>query len=121
MSASTVTSDSPVSPWDVIVVPFPYSERLAEKRRPAIVVSNEILHVDGFVWIAMVTGAGKERRPGDVEIRDLRSASLPGASMVRVSKLATIEPGRIVRRIGRLAAGETAAVRKAIMAFLARD
>jgi mRNA interferase MazF len=103
----------------VIVVPFPYSERLQEKRRPALVVSNERLNRDGFLWIAMITGAAKDRRAGDVEIHDLKSAGLPGNSLVRTSKIATIEPARIVRTIGTLAGSERAAVAKALTAFLA--
>jgi mRNA interferase MazF len=113
-----VTSES-IRPWAVIVVPFPYSERLAEKRRPALVVSNERLHREGFLWIAMITGAAKVRRGGDVEIQDLGSAGLPGNSLVRTSKIATIEPARIVRTIGLLAASERAAVAKAVTKLLA--
>ncbi len=110
-----------IGAWDVVVVPFPYSERLAEKRRPALVVSNDDLHREGLVWIAMITGAGKAERTGDVLIRDLASASLPGASMVRTAKLATVEPDRILRRIGNLVPGERAAVRAALASFLARQ
>jgi mRNA interferase MazF len=117
MKSFIVASDA-ISAWDVIVVPFPYSERLAEKRRPALVISNDTLHRDGYLWIAMITGSSKERRAGDLVIRDLGSASLPGASMVRVSKIATIEPERILRRIGTLAKRERAAVRKAVIGFL---
>ena len=110
---------SEVAPFDVVVVPFPYSDQLAEKRRPALVVSNERLHRDGFVWIVMITGAGKERRTGDLPVRDLAAAGLPGASMVRTSKIATIEPNRIVRRIGSLAKSERTAVERAVAGFLA--
>ena len=67
----------------------------------------------------MITGAGKERRPGDVAITNATAAGLPGASMVRSLKIATIEPQRVLRRIGSLAGRERAAVRKAIAAFLA--
>lgn len=59
-----MTSGAPAA-WEVVVVPFPYSERLAEKRRPAVVVSNAALGAAGAIWIAMITGAGKPRRPGD--------------------------------------------------------
>lgn len=107
-----------VSPFDVVVVPFPYSDQLAEKRRPALVISNDKLHDQGFVWIAMITGAGKDHRVGDLVIKDRASAGLPGASMVRTLKVATIEPARIVRRIGSLAKAERAAVRRAVVGFL---
>jgi mRNA interferase MazF len=114
-----VTSDS-FEPWDVVVVPFPYSERLAEKRRPALVVSNGKLHREGYVWLAMITGAGKRAQAGDVEIVDLTGASLPGPSMVRATKVTTVEPARIVRRIGALALAERAGVLAALESFLAR-
>ena len=115
-----MTSDTPIRAWEVVVVPFPYSERLAEKRRPAVVVSNARLHGEGYLWIAMITGAGKEGRAGDVAILDLEHAGLPGASRVRASKVATIEPVRIVRTIGSLAEPERAAVRREVAGFLAK-
>jgi len=114
-----VTSE--LSAFDLVVVPFPYSDRLAEKRRPALVVSNAKLHGQGFAWIAMITGAGKEARVGDLAIKNLAEAGLPGASMVRASKIATIEPDRILRRLGKLAAEERAAVRKAVLGFIAGE
>ncbi len=120
MTGSTVTSDEALRSWDVVVVPFPYSERLAEKRRPAVVISDEKLHRDGFIWLAMITGAAKDRRVGDVVIRDLAAAGLPGASMVRASKIATAEPDRVLRRIGSIAGSQRAEIAKAIAGFLAK-
>ncbi len=109
-------SEATFSPFDVVVVPFPYSDRLAEKRRPALVVSSTALHGEGYLWLAMITGAAKERRAGDITIRDLAGAGagLPGASMVRTVKIATVEPERILRRIGRLGRAERTAVKKAM-------
>ena len=115
-----MTSNPTARPWDVVVVPFPYSERLAEKRRPAVVVSSPRLHREGYVWIAMITGAGKSPAAGDVPIEDLRRAGLPGASIVRGSKIATVEPSRILRRVGSLAENEKSAVRDAVTGFLAK-
>ena len=108
------------SPWDVIVVPFPYSEQLAEKRRPALVVSSEALASEGFLWVVMITGAGKQLRAGDIAVASLAVASLPGPSMIRTSKLATIEPSRVLRIVGRLADPERTRVAKSIAEFLAK-
>lgn len=47
-------SDEAIAPFDMIVVPFPHSERLAKKWRPALVISNAKLRCEGYVWIAMI-------------------------------------------------------------------
>ena len=103
------TSERPDLPaGSVVVVPFPYADRLAEKRRPAVVVSGAAVAAAGYVWIAMITSARNARAAGDVSIEDFASAGLGAASVVRPLKIACIEPGRILRRIGTLPS-ETAA------------
>jgi mRNA interferase MazF len=102
-------SETRFEPFDVVVVPFPYAERLAEKRRPALVISNRKLAAHGLVWLAMITSAENEAWSSDVAIADFGRAGLPAASVVRPAKIACIEPNRIDRRIGRL---DKAAARK---------
>ncbi|MCJ2071853.1 type II toxin-antitoxin system PemK/MazF family toxin [Methylobacterium sp. J-030] len=87
---------------------FLYPDRLAEKRRPAVVVSGAAVTAAGYVWIAMITSARNARSAGDVQIEDFQSAGLGVASVVRPLKIACIEPTRILRRIGSLP-NETAA------------
>jgi mRNA interferase MazF len=96
------SDDKRFAPFDVVVVPFPYADRLAEKRRPALVISNHKLAVHGLVWLAMITSADNEPWSSDIPIIDLKHAGLPAPSVVRPAKIACIEPGRIDRRIGRL-------------------
>ncbi|MCJ2137985.1 type II toxin-antitoxin system PemK/MazF family toxin [Methylobacterium sp. J-026] len=97
------TSETPHLPAGaVVVVPFPYSDRLAEKRRPAVIVSGGAVAEAGYVWIAMITSARNTRIAGDVRIDDTASAGLGVASVVRPLKLACIEPARILRRVGTL-------------------
>jgi mRNA interferase MazF len=105
--------------WDVWVVPFPYSDRLAEKRRPALIVSGDALLRDhGLVWLAMITSTRINAWASDVEIGDLSAAGLPLASRVRIAKIATIEPGRLLSRRGRLSQRDAALVRRAMRRFL---
>ena len=96
------SDDTRFDPFDIVVVPFPYADRLAEKRRPALVISNHKLAAHGLVWVAMITSADNARWPSDVPIAELKRAGLPAPSMVRPAKIACIEPNRIDRRIGRL-------------------
>jgi len=104
----TRTSDL-YAAFDVVVVPFPYSDRLAEKRRPALVISAPALSRHGMLWVAMITSASNDAWSSDVRIADLARAGLPAESVVRPAKIACIEPGRVLRRAGSL---DPAAARK---------
>ena len=96
---------------DVLVLPFPYSDRLAKKRRPAVVISKPALErVHGLVWVAMITSDRGGAHADDVPIGNLARAGLPAPSLVRPVKLATIEPSRVLRVAGALSRGDLAAV-----------
>ncbi|MFZ3350339.1 MAG: type II toxin-antitoxin system PemK/MazF family toxin [Xanthobacteraceae bacterium] len=106
-------------PFDVVIVPFPYADRLAEKRRPALVISNRKLALHGVIWVAMITSAENERWSTDVAITDLARAGLPAPSVVRPAKIACIDPSRIDRRAGRLDRAAARSVSQKLQGFLA--
>ncbi|MGQ0486374.1 MAG: type II toxin-antitoxin system PemK/MazF family toxin [Hyphomicrobiales bacterium] len=102
--------------FDVVVVPFPYSNQLAEKRRPALVVSSDAFNrKHGLLWVAMITSAANPRWHGDIAIAATGKAGLPVPSVIRAAKIATIEPARIVRIAGRIDARTATAVRKQLL------
>jgi mRNA interferase MazF len=80
---------------DVVRVPFPYTDRSTRQWRPALVVSYEGLGENGrLIWVAMITSAENTPWPDDVPFEEAyASAGLPAPSVVRPSKLATIESG----------------------------
>lgn len=101
-------------PFDVVVVPFPYTDRLTEKRRPALVVSMaEMPDLVGRVWLAMITTAPVSQI-GDVALSDIGAAGLPVPSTLRGSKIATLDAALILRRIGRLSDTDEKAAREAL-------
>jgi len=104
--------------FDIVIVPFPYSDRLAEKRRPAVVVSNRKLQALGVIWIAMITSADNVSWSGDVPIADLKRSGLPAPSVVRPAKIACIDPSRILRRAGRLDKAAARMTAQRVRAFL---
>jgi mRNA interferase MazF len=113
------TSDAPrFDAFDVVVVPFPYADRLAEKRRPALVISNRKLAAHGVIWVAMITSADNERWSSDVAITDLTRAGLPAPSVVRPAKIACLDPNLIDRRVGRLDRAAARNVEQKLRGFL---
>jgi mRNA interferase MazF len=99
-------------------VPFPYADRLAEKRRPALVISNPKLAPFGLIWVAMITSADNAPWSCDVVIDDLARTGLPAPSVVRPAKIACIEPARIERRAGRLDKATAKTVAQKLKGFL---
>jgi mRNA interferase MazF len=105
--------------WDVVAVPFPYTDRPVRERRPALVVgTGGIQKRHGLLWVLMITSAKNRGWPGDVAISDLEEAGLPAASVVRTAKIATIEAEE-AERIGILPVADRADVGAQISKILA--
>lgn len=105
--------------WDIVKVPFPYTDRPIRQRRPALVVAaGPLQSAHGLLWLAMITSAANRGWPGDAAISDLATAGLPVPSIVRPAKLATIE-ARDAQRLGTLPPADRNAVSRALRAWLA--
>jgi mRNA interferase MazF len=105
------TSETPprIRQWDVVVLPFPYADRLAEKRRPAVVVSKPSLTAEyGIFWVAMITSAANAGWKCDIPIAESPATGLTAPSVIRPWKLATVDAGRIVRIAGRISRDDQA-------------
>lgn len=112
------TSDRSIGYGDVVIVPFPYSDKLAEKRRPALVVSStKFNRASGYLWVVMITSKTQQSTPDDI-IFDHAKAGLSKPSIVRASKIATIEADRVIRVGGKMEKRVVAHVRKQIDAIL---
>ncbi len=115
------SSGSRFKPWEVVVVPFPYSDQAADKVRPAVVLSSpQHMQGTGVCYLAMVTSAANSGWPGDVPVSNLRGAGLPVPSVVRPAKIMTLNDSRIVRRLGALPKADQAQVVAALRVFLAK-
>lgn len=105
--------------WDLVKVPFPYTNRPVQQRRPALVVAvPDAPGAPELLWVLMVTSAANRGWPGDVAVSDLHVAGLPVASVVRSAKIATIE-ARDAERIGQLPPNDRTEVVEALRVSLA--
>ena len=96
--------------WDVVAVPFPYTDRPVRQRRPALVLAANGLEAEhGLLWVLMITSAENRGWPGDVPIADSSLAGLPVPSVIRTAKIATIE-AKEAERLGTTGPEERAAV-----------
>ena len=103
---------------DVVVVPFPFTDRPAVKRRPAVVVSStEFNKVHEGKILAMVTST-TARWESDVALQDWRQAGLHVVCRVRF-KLFTLDEDLILRKAGTLSKRDGEAVKAALSQCLA--
>jgi mRNA-degrading endonuclease toxin of MazEF toxin-antitoxin module len=99
--------------YDVVVVPFPFTDRRASKRRPALALSTEKFSTEaGHTVLAMITSAKNPPWPSDVVIEAGR-AGLPAPSKVRM-KLFTLDNRLILHRAGSLSENDKRAVAEAL-------
>lgn len=104
--------------WDIVKVPFPYTNRPIRQRRPALVIAAEDLQqVSKLLWVLMITSAENRGWPGDVEIPDDAVTGLSAASLIRTAKIATIEAAE-AEPLGKLPAKQRKIVAKHVTAQL---
>lgn len=104
------SEDRLYSRGDVVVVPFPFTDRSSIKRRPAVVLNNVQFQISsGHVVLGMITSTSGPTWPDDVPLSDLESAGLSRHSRFR-PKLATLADDLVIRRAGRLATRDARAV-----------
>lgn len=103
--------------WDVVIVPFPFSNLPGHKRRPALVLSQQSFNRRGSTVLAMITTSGHNPWPGDVHLTDLKAAGLNSPCLVRL-KLFTIDNRLILKKIGRLSAADRRQVSEQLQTFL---
>lgn len=109
----------PCRQWDVVVVPFPFTDRAHWRRRPALAISSADAFGAkiGHTVLAMITSAGNAPWSLDVSIADLATAGLPAPSVVRM-KLFTLDERFILKRIGVLGPDDCLAVGESLGALL---
>jgi len=119
----TLSANRPMSyyrSWDVVVVPFPFTDQKTNKVRPAVIVSTDTLRQrNGKYIVAMITNASNAAQYGDVSISELNTSGLPIASVVRASKLAVIEDADVHKRVGTLPTADRRLVAAQLQAYLA--
>jgi mRNA interferase MazF len=105
--------------FDVVVVPFPFTDIPASKRRPALVLSaaHSFNTPVGHSAMAMITTAAHSSWALDVAISDLDAAGLKAPSIVRM-KLFTLDHNLVINSIGRLGDVDQDAVKGALRDLL---
>lgn len=88
--------------FDVVIVPFPFSDLPKSKKRKALVISNrDFNRANGSTILLMITSATHSKWLYDVSLSKLRQAGLNKDCVVRMKSF-TLDNGLLLERVGRL-------------------
>lgn len=82
---------------DIVLIPFPYSDLIGSKKRPALIISNEKINKTEDRICCLVTSNIHEK---DIEIKnsDFKNGRLPFKSSVRPHRIFTIDKKIIIKK-----------------------
>ena len=85
---------------DLLLVPFPFSDLSATKRRPVLLLTTPDSYGD---FIALpVTSRPQTEHGLPVAASDLVTGSLPAASWIRTDRIVTLNISLVVKTVGRI-------------------
>ncbi len=103
--------------WDVVVVPFPFTEQAGTKRRPAVVLSKKKFNDHGHTLLLMITTQGHQPWPGDTEITQFQVSGLSRICVVRL-KAFTLDNRLILKQLGALSTRDRRVVTQHVQQYL---
>lgn len=105
---------------DVVLVPLPFSDLSTTKARPAVVVSSALYHTTepDLLLAALTSKVATATGPFDYLLNDWRAADLRYPSALK-PVLFTLDPARVVYRIGTLTPTDLAQVDQRLRRALA--
>ncbi len=99
----------------VVLVPFPFTNQMTSKQRPAVIVSQRAYARSrpDVVVMAITSQIRASLGFADTLLTDWQSANLLKPSVIK-PVLATLEQGLVIKQLGQLSAADQAALRLAI-------
>lgn len=103
---------------DVVVIPFPFSDLSASKKRPAVVVAN----LPGHDYIvAQITSVSRTDECAiSLEEKDFFSGKPPYSSKIRPNKLFTADRSLIAYKAGTLAKRKIKQIQNALIKIVSK-
>jgi mRNA interferase MazF len=100
---------------DVVLVPFPFTDQAASKKRPAVVVNSHgySLQRPDLILMAVTSQVNFPIFFGDIPVSDWRQAGLIKPSVIKPI-FTTIEKGLVLRKLGHLGEKDRNALNEAL-------
>ena len=113
---------TPFENGDIILVPFPFSNLLVTKKRPAVVISSlryNLLSSD-IVIIAITSQTSKVLGIGECYIEDWQTAGLLKQSTIKPA-IATVEQSLVLKKLGKLSKRYSISLQNSLQSLLGME
>jgi len=87
---------------DIVLIPFPFTDLTGSKLRPAVVLIDAV----SDVTVCFITTQIKWEESTDVKLLPSQTTGIKRTSLIRLSKMATIDRQLALGRIGTLETGQ---------------
>lgn len=105
-------------PFDVVELPFPFSDLSSSKRRKALVISSEDFnHQNKATTVMMITSRQNSNWAGDVHLDEWDLAGLKKPCYTRL-KIFTADNGLLLSQVGSLSSNDKKKVTQALRKYL---
>ena len=101
---------------DLVLIPFPFSDLSAAKKRPVLLLTRPDAYGD-FIALA-VTSRPQTDHGVALDPADLMQGSLPVASWIRTDRVVTLNASLIVKEFGRVSEAVITAAVSRMCAFV---
>ena len=90
------------SQGEIVLIPVPFSDLSASKKRPVLVISNDGHNAASQDIIVAAVTSNLAQQGAPITTNDMALGTLPKPSLIRGDKIYTLHQDIIVKRIGRV-------------------
>lgn len=89
---------------DILLIPIPFSDLTANKKRPVLVLSNSVYNekTEDIIVAAITSNLSEKKYSVLIYNEDMKEGALKTASLIRVDKIYTLSKSIIIRKFGSL-------------------
>ncbi len=108
-------------PFNIVAVPFPFTDKAKSKKRPAVIISTEKFQKEtGHASMLMITSAKHSKWFGDFLVTDLEKTGLSQPIIIR-QKIFTIDLRLVEKAIGQLSKKDTNEIKSLLQKCLSTN
>jgi mRNA interferase MazF len=88
--------------WDIVLVPFPFTDLTSMKKRPALILSGANYNnmCSDYILCGITSQSVRSLEQGDFILTDIAATGLIKTSVIRLGRLGTFHESTIIKKIG---------------------